>query len=63
MPRKVLGKATRKVIKIGDSLAITIPLEYRKAHKIKEGSLVDVYFNDKMVIKPVKLEEIEKEVE
>jgi len=62
MSRKVLGKVTRKVIRIGDSLAITIPKDFLKAHKIEEGMIVDIFFNDRMVIKPIKPEDVEKEI-
>lgn len=59
---KLLGKDIRKVIPVGDSLAITIPKEYVQAHSIKKGDSMEVLFNEIIHITPLNLDEIEKKL-
>jgi len=55
-------KSTRKIIELGESLLITIPRDFIRAHGLKKGDLVDVFFDDKLVVKPIKAEDIRKEI-
>jgi antitoxin component of MazEF toxin-antitoxin module len=55
-------KDVRKVFKIGDSLAITLPPEFIKEHGIKVGDKLEVIFNSFLTAKPMKKEELEKEM-
>jgi antitoxin component of MazEF toxin-antitoxin module len=56
-------KDVRKVFKLGQSLAITLPSEYVKRKNIREGDLVEIYFDDLIHIKPVDLNELAERVE
>ena len=59
---ELLGKDIRKVLPVGDSLAVTIPKEYVEAHNIKKGDTMEVLFNEILHISPVNLEEIRKKL-
>ena len=60
--KEVLGTDIRKLLKIGSSLAITLPKEYVEAHGLKVGDTVQVYFDDVVHVEPVKPERILKKV-
>lgn len=60
--KNVLGFDARKLLKIGSSLAVTLPKEYVEAHGLKVGDTVRVYFDDVVHVEPVKTEEILKKV-
>jgi antitoxin component of MazEF toxin-antitoxin module len=59
---KVLGADTRRVFKIGGSHAITLPDDYLKAHDIKAGDPIQIYFNEIVKLVPVKEEKILEEL-
>jgi antitoxin component of MazEF toxin-antitoxin module len=55
---EIIDKETRKIIKVGNSLAITLPREYIKAHGLEAGDKMDLYFDEILHIEPVKEEDI-----
>jgi antitoxin component of MazEF toxin-antitoxin module len=56
-----VGKDVRKLFKLGGSLVITLPNEYVKRRSLKEGDLVEIYFDDIVYMRPVNVDEfIEK---
>lgn len=57
---EILGKSIRKVLKIGRSLALTIPKEYVDAHEIKPGDLFEAYYNESLHNEPLRREDIER---
>jgi antitoxin component of MazEF toxin-antitoxin module len=52
----------RKVFKIGDSLAITLPAEFVKEHGIKEGQPITLVYDGLLKAKPIKTEWSEEEL-
>jgi len=56
-------KAVRRVFKLGDSLAITLPKEYVRSRQLKEGSLVEVIFDDWMHVVPLNERELAERAE
>ena len=56
--QKVLG-GTRRVIKLGSSLAITLPSKFTEANRIKEGDDLAYAANHIMKIIPMPEEESE----
>lgn len=60
MSREIYGKDVRKAFKLGPSIAVTLPKEFVKAHKIKPGDLFDIVFDQELHMKVIKPEEIKK---
>jgi antitoxin component of MazEF toxin-antitoxin module len=60
--REVLGKAVRRIVRVGNSSGVTLPNQYLKAHGLKHGDLVEVIFNRKVLIEPLNLEELRRKV-
>ncbi|GAI86439.1 unnamed protein product, partial [marine sediment metagenome] len=56
------GKDVRVLMKMGGSLAITIPQEYIEAHGLEKGDKMTVFYNDIFHAEPVTDEEILKKV-
>jgi len=56
------GKIIRKLFKIGDSIAVTIPPDFLKAHGIDAGTKVEILYNNAIVIKPINVSRIIKQV-
>jgi len=61
--KNCFGKAIKKIIQVGQSLAITIPKEYLKAHKLKQGDRMEVIFNRIIQIEPLNVDEIKSKLE
>ena len=59
---RVLGKVTRKLYKVGDSVVISVPPEYLRAHSLKIGDKMDIYFNEALHAEPVKRADILKKL-
>jgi antitoxin component of MazEF toxin-antitoxin module len=59
----VLGKAIRKVVRVGNSLALTIPPEYIKEHNIKKGDSFEICFDNVYHAEPLSIKEIQRKVE
>ena len=59
---EVFGKSTRKVVKIGNSLAITLPSNYVKAHAIKAGDDMDIWYDEEFHGEPVTEEDIRRKL-
>jgi antitoxin component of MazEF toxin-antitoxin module len=58
-----LKRDIRKVVKVGGSLGVTLPIEYVKNIKLKEGDFVEFYFDeqhDLICLKPVGIGELNK---
>jgi len=56
-----IGKDVRRLFKLGGSFVITLPNEYVKRRNLKEGDLVEIYFDDIVYMRPVNVDEfIEK---
>ena len=53
-----LGKAIKKIIQVGHCHAITLPREYLKAHNLKQGDFVEVFFNSIIHVEPLDMNEI-----
>jgi len=60
---QILGKSVRKLIQIGNSIGVTLPTEYLKAHALKVGSSMEICFNEILRVEPLDLERIKKAVE
>jgi antitoxin component of MazEF toxin-antitoxin module len=54
---KLIGKAIRRIIRVGDSYGITLPREYVEAHGLRIGDLVEISYNESVRVKPIKLEQ------
>jgi antitoxin component of MazEF toxin-antitoxin module len=58
-----LKRDIRKVVKIGGSLGVTLPIEYVKNTGLKEGNFVEFYFDeqhDLICIRPVSATELKE---
>lgn len=62
MEKKHLGKSIRKIVQVGESSGVIIPKEFLEARGLKRGDRVELLFNDVIRIKPVRAEEIEREL-
>lgn len=62
MKKEELSKAIRKVIPVGGSLAITLPADYVKIHKIKSGDKVELAYNRIFLGEPIKGELIREKL-
>jgi len=61
---KVLGKTIRKIVKVGNSIGITLPREYLEAHNLKLGESMEICFNKKILrVEPLNLQKIKQAVE
>jgi antitoxin component of MazEF toxin-antitoxin module len=60
---QILGKSVRKLVKVGNSIGITLPTEYLKAHNLKVGESMEICFNEILRVEPLNLERIKKAVE
>ena len=56
------GKDVRRLFKLGHSLVITLPSEYVKKKGLKEGDLLEVYFDDVVYMKPVNVDEFTEKI-
>ena len=54
----VLGKVVGNLQKLGSSLYVLVPLKYVKAHNLKKGDSMTIYFDDILHVEPVTDEEI-----
>jgi len=63
MKEEKFSKDIRRVFRIGDSLAITLPPEFVKEHGLKGGEKLEVLFDSVLKAKPVRPEEVRKELE
>jgi len=59
---KILGKAVRVLMKIGGSLVIAVPKDYIKAHGLKKGDRMTLFYNDVLHAEPVTKEEIARKI-
>lgn len=57
-----LGKDIRKIIRVGKSVAVTLPREYLEAHNLKLGDKIELNFNEVLQISPVDEGEIKKKL-
>ena len=62
MEKETGGKIVRKLFKIGDSIAVTIPPEFLKAHEIGVGTQVEILYNNAIIIKPIIVKDVIAEV-
>lgn len=53
----------RTIYQVGKSLVLSIPQKYVKAHKLKPGDKVRVFFNDFLHVRPVEKEKLLKKLE
>jgi len=60
---KTLGKTIRKVVKIGNSIGVTLPRKFLDAHGLQLGDDLELCFNDIIRIEPLNLEKVRKAVE
>jgi antitoxin component of MazEF toxin-antitoxin module len=56
------GKDVRRLFKLGHSLVITLPSEYVKKKGLKEGDLLEIYFDDIVYMKPVNVDEFSEKI-
>lgn len=57
-----MTQVVRKIIKVGDSAAITLPKDYLEAHNLEVGDKVRIIFNRIFLGKPIKIEELKEEL-
>jgi len=60
--KEYLSKETRKIIRIGNSFAVTLPKDYLVAHNLKCGDKMDLYFDEVLHAEPIKEEDILKKL-
>jgi len=65
MPKRIrsdkrrFGKDIRKVIQVGRSLAIVLPIEYVRANRIRLGDLIELeYYDREFHGRPVDIEKL-----
>lgn len=58
MEHKIIGKTIRRILPHGNSVAVTLPHEYIKAHGLKTGDSVEVIYNEILRIEPVNVEKL-----
>lgn len=63
MSKMFAGKAIRKIVRYGNSLAICIPKEYVKKHGIKPGDLFEVIFDDYVFLIPIDARKLRIKIE
>jgi hypothetical protein len=51
--KEFYGKDVRRLIKLGDSLVISLPQEYIHHHNLKQGARVEIYYNDVVHLAPL----------
>jgi antitoxin component of MazEF toxin-antitoxin module len=52
--QEMVSKDIRKLIRLGQSLYVSLPKEYVEAHKLKKGDKVEILFDEIIYIEPVK---------
>ncbi len=57
------GKTTRKIVQVGECSGITLPKDFLETHGLKRGDRVELICNDVIVVKPIREDEIERELE
>ena len=63
MKKEEVNEDIRTVFKVGGSLVFAIPQEYIKAHNIKPGDKIRIFFDDFLHAKPVEKEKITERLE
>lgn len=58
-----MGKAIRKVVKVGNSIGVTLPKKFLVAHGLQLGDDLELFFDDVVMIQPLDLEKVRKAVE
>jgi antitoxin component of MazEF toxin-antitoxin module len=54
MTEKSVGKTVKKLLKIGESAAITLPPDYLKKFNLEPGEdYVEIFYNDLLIVKPL----------
>lgn len=56
----VYGKDIRRALKLGRSIAVTLPRGFVKAHNIKPGDMFEVPYNKELHLKPISTDEIKE---
>ena len=56
------SKIIRKIVQIGECSGIILPNEYLKANGIKRGDRVELFYNENLLVKPIRVDEIEQEL-
>ena len=59
---EVFGKVTRKIIRVGNSLAVTLPKKYVIAHGLEQGDDMDIWYDNVFHGEPVKEEDIRRKL-
>jgi bifunctional DNA-binding transcriptional regulator/antitoxin component of YhaV-PrlF toxin-antitoxin module len=59
---KASGFRTQKLQGTNGSLFITLPSDWAKALHLKKGDRVQVIYGDVLIVKPLKLYEVEREI-
>jgi antitoxin component of MazEF toxin-antitoxin module len=54
------NKTYKKILKMGNSYAITIPIEYIRANNLEAGDVVEIYYADILCMQPIKKQTIEE---
>jgi len=57
------GRTIRKAKRWGNSTAVILPPEYLKEHRIKEGDMLEITYDDFIHIKPLNMTELETRLE
>jgi len=59
---EIFGTDIRKLFKVGNSLAITIPKKYIEEHDLKRGDPVFVFYNDVFHVEPIRKDMVLKKL-
>ena len=57
-----LGKDVRRIIRVGDSIGITLPPDYLRAHGLKVGDQIELTYNRIIRFEPISREEIRRKL-
>jgi antitoxin component of MazEF toxin-antitoxin module len=60
---QILGKSVRKLVKVGNSIGITLPAEYLRAHNLELGGSMEICFDRILHAEPLDLMKIQRALE
>ncbi len=56
------NKIVRKIVQIGKCSGITLPKEYLEDNNLKRGDRVELIYNGNLLVKSIRVDEIEREL-
>ena len=62
MATEKFGRDIRKIIRVGESAAVTLPQEYMQVHGLKIGDKVEINYNGFLHIEPIDENDIRRKL-